>query len=96
MEEENVKMKIIITNHGIENRYLKKERSDKDEIITKLNEKLLDHRDKQSKGIQSRNNVIDIKYINGIITMSYNGKIKLNCIYKISISNCKYFNTLKS
>ena len=53
-------MKIIITNYGIENRYLKKERSDKDDIITKLNEKLLE----QSKVIQSSNDDIDIRDAN--------------------------------
>ena len=60
LEEENEKMKIIITNYGIENRYLKKERSDKDDIITKLNEKLLE----QSKVIQSSNDDIDIRDAN--------------------------------
>ena len=57
-------LKSIITNYEIENRYLKRERSDKDSIITKLNEKLSDQSDKikdQSKVINSRNEIIDLK-----------------------------------
>ena len=55
---ENEELKSIITNYEIENRYLKSERSDKDSIITTLNEKLSDHIDKikdQSKVVHSRN-----------------------------------------
>ena len=63
-------MKIIITNQRIENRYLKKERSDKDDIITKLNEKLL----AQSKVIQSSNDDIDISDANDLEIMVKSGE----------------------
>ena len=58
LSQENEELKSIIANYGIENRYLKKERSDKDYIITELNEKLSYFSDKmkdQSKVVPSRN-----------------------------------------
>ena len=66
LSRENEELKSIITNYKIENRYLKKERGDKDSIITKLNEKLSDHSDKikdQTKVIQSRTEIIDLKAV---------------------------------
>ena len=66
LSRENEELKSIITNYEIENRYLKKERGDKDSIITKLNEKLSDHSDKikdQTKVIQSRTEIIDLKAV---------------------------------
>ena len=54
LSRENDELKSIITNYKIENRYLKKERGDKDSIITKLNAKLSDHSDK----LNNQSNVI--------------------------------------